>query len=192
MKKRDRLVFFCEDAVAYRICRDHEGELEDVLCEQMMLDGDRVAEAVSRTVGVQSDAIGYYWIDRDHVKAALKIARAADDGVAVSDVPVWVKQALANGWKPPSNTGHSALEAHDRKIDSIVEENEMLRREYAEATMKLHKMSCEGTFSLNRDVMDLNKLFDALRSCGDRISLGKARECVRLWLAGLDYDITYM
>ena len=49
----------------------------------------------------------------------------------------------------------------------------------------LHKVLCEGSFSLDRDPMALMPVFCALQDCENGISTGKARECVRRWLAGL-------
>ncbi len=74
-------------------------------------------------------------------------------------------------------------------VSRLVEENELLKKHLGETLLKLHTAMCAGAFSLDRDVMDLNPLFEALRRDGDRVSLGKARECVRLWLAGMKYEV---
>lgn len=58
-----------------------------------------------------------------------------------------------------------------------------LRALYVTARTELHAALCEGAFRVGRDPMDLQGVLAALQACA--ISTGRARECVRRWLAGL-------
>lgn len=50
---------------------------------------------------------------------------------------------------------------------------------------EIHRLQCQGAFSLDRDPFDLMPAIDAYAE--EEISGGKLRECIRAWLAGADF-----
>ena len=71
----------------------------------------------------------------------------------------------------------------------MTDENEVLKwmNLYSEEMLLTRRLLRDGAFGINRDPMTLNRMLFALQ-CG-AISLGKARECIRLWLAGEPYRV---
>jgi hypothetical protein len=61
----------------------------------------------------------------------------------------------------------------------------LLVRWYA-AHKEVHRLQCEGAFSLDRDPFALMPAIGAYAD--EEISGGKMRECIRRWLAGADFQ----